>query len=206
MTIRRGGRSVVYPAGSVVPFEALAEGALTEGAPASGDDAPSSGDDARGSGETEPAARLPIQRNAADQSTVDDEPVATSLRAAADATAARFDAALAVRDVDGCVEAVLALEQALLDWAADTLSSDEGDHARSRLREMVVRLGELASVGARDPRDVIGPFVTALLDIRDRARAAKDFATSDQVRDVLTGAGVEVRDTPDGAQWLLAPQ
>jgi hypothetical protein len=189
MTIRRGGLSVVHPAGSVVEFAALAEGASGSGGRA-----------------PVPAGALPTQRNAPDQSTTDGESVATSLRAAADTIAARFDAALALRDVDGCVEAVLELEQALLDWAADTLSSDEGDHARSRLREMVVRLGELASAGARDPRDVVGPFVTALLDIRDRARAAKDFATSDQVRDVLTRAGVEVRDTPAGAQWLLTPQ
>jgi cysteinyl-tRNA synthetase len=131
------------------------------------------------------------------------EHVTTSLRAAADEIADRFDAALAARDVDGCVEAVLALEQALLDWSADTLSSDEGDHARSRLRAMVVKLGELATVGARDPREVLRPFVETLLDLRARARSGKDFATADRVRDALIEAGVEVRDTADGVEWVL---
>jgi cyanophycinase-like exopeptidase len=182
MTIRQAGHSVIYPAGSVVEFDALLTGV----------DAQS---DLSGPVDAEQPAR---------PSAMVSTP-ATSLRAAADEIAGRFDAALAERDVDGCVEAVLALEQALLDWSADTLSSDEGDHARSRLRGMVVRLGELATVGARDPRDVVAPFVDALLDLRERARAARDFATSDRVRDALTAAGIEVRDTRDGVEWLVAP-
>ncbi len=115
----------------------------------------------------------------------------------------RFDAALAVRDVDGCVAAILDLEAAIVAWSADTLQSDEADAARRTLRALVVRLGELAHVGARDPREVVAPYVEALLEVRGRARAGKDFATSDLVRDRLGAAGVEVRDTPDGATWLL---
>jgi cysteinyl-tRNA synthetase len=71
------------------------------------------------------------------------------------------------------------------------------------LRSMVVRLGELAAVGARDPRAVVGPYVSALLELRAQARQAKDFPTSDWVRDRLTAAGVQVRDTPDGVEWQL---
>ena len=179
MTIRQAGHNVVFPAGSVVDFDALLNGVSA--------DAPPPG--------REPPDRPPVMVATP----------ATSLRAAADEIAVRFDAALAGRNVDGCVEAVLTLEQALLDWSADTLSSDEGDHARSLLREMVVRLGELATLGARDPRDVVGPFVRALLDLRERARAARDFGTSDRVRDALTAAGIEVRDTRDGVEWLVAP-
>ena len=59
-----------------------------------------------------------------------------------------------------------------------------------------------AIAGVRDPAETVGPFVDALLDLRSRARDAKDFATSDRVRDALTGAGVEVRDTPDGPEWF----
>ncbi len=35
------------------------------------------------------------------------------------------------------------------------------------------------------------------------ARATRDFATSDLIRERLAGLGVEVRDTAGGAQWLL---
>jgi cyanophycinase-like exopeptidase len=127
----------------------------------------------------------------------------TSLRAAADEAAARFDTAIAGRDVDACVAAVLDLEQALLDWSADTLTSDEGDHARRQLRRMVVRLGELATIGAADPRRAVERFVAPLLELRGRARDARDFAQSDWIRDRLAEAGVQVRDTADGADWDL---
>ena len=69
---------------------------------------------------------------------------------------------------------------------------------------MLVRLGELAVTGAADPREVVGGYVDLLLALRARARAAKDFATSDDVRDGLARLGVEVRDAPGGAEWVMA--
>jgi cyanophycinase-like exopeptidase len=128
---------------------------------------------------------------------------ALSLRAEADRAREAFEAALGRRDVDGCVAAVLGLEEALAAWQADTLQSDDADEARRVLRALVVRLGELAERGAADPADAVAPFVEALLAVRTGARENKDFATSDLVRDRLVAAGVEVRDAPDGTSWTL---
>jgi cysteinyl-tRNA synthetase len=50
---------------------------------------------------------------------------------------------------------------------------------------------------------VVGGYVETLLQLRARARAGKDFEASDLIRDRLVELGVEVRDTPDGARWLL---
>lgn len=128
---------------------------------------------------------------------------ATSLREAAEQQRDRFDRAMDAKDVEAAVAAALATEQAIQDWAGDTLQSDDRDHARRVLRAMVVRLGELAETGAADPREVVGGYVDLLLELRARARGAKDFATSDAVRDGMTALGVEVRDTPDGVEWDL---
>ena len=49
----------------------------------------------------------------------------------------------------------------------------------------------------------MAPFVEALLAVRSAARDAKDFGTSDLVRDRLVAAGVEVHDAPDGTSWSL---
>jgi hypothetical protein len=175
MTVRQQRHSIVHAAGTVLPFAAILTGKSTV--------------DARRAAVAEPAS----------------EPApAESLRSATDELVARFDAALDRRDVDECVEAILALEQTLLDWAADTLTSDEGDHARRALRTMVVRLGELATVGARDPRQALAPLVDGLLALRARARQNRDFAMSDEIRDRLIAAGVEVRDTEAGVEWHLA--
>ena len=40
----------------------------------------------------------------------------------------------------------------------------------------------------------------ALIEEYDDARAAKDYATSDRIRDRLTALGLEVMDTPGGTQ------
>ncbi len=144
-------------------------------------------------------AATPVAAEAAPQ----EEHPALSLRAEADQARTAFDAALSTRDVDGCVAAVLGLEQAIAAWQADTLQSDDADEARRVLRALVVRLGELAERGAADPEQAVGPFVDALIDVRRAARDAKDFATSDLVRDRLTAAGIEVRDTADGTEWTL---
>ena len=54
-------------------------------------------------------------------------------------------------------------------------------------------------------RDVLDALVTARLAERDKARADRDFATADAIRDELSTLGIVVEDTPAGARWALAP-
>lgn len=49
----------------------------------------------------------------------------------------------------------------------------------------------------------LGVLVEAQLAARARARASKDWAASDAIRDTLAAAGVVVEDGPDGANWSL---
>ncbi|GAB2639114.1 cysteine--tRNA ligase [Nocardioides ginkgobilobae] len=51
---------------------------------------------------------------------------------------------------------------------------------------------------------VVEALVSGLLQQRAEARAEKDFATADAIRDRLKEAGVEITDTPDGQKWSLA--
>jgi cysteinyl-tRNA synthetase len=44
---------------------------------------------------------------------------------------------------------------------------------------------------------------SALLEARERARTAKDFATSDRLRKELSELGVSVTDTADGQRWRV---
>jgi cysteinyl-tRNA synthetase len=43
-----------------------------------------------------------------------------------------------------------------------------------------------------------------LLDEREAARAAGDYAASDRLRDELAAMGVMVEDTRDGQRWRIA--
>jgi hypothetical protein len=189
LTIRRQGRSVTRPAGSTLDLATL--GSLA----GSGSDA------SNASGATGAQTAAPAGVETAGPTPAGD-PVAVSLSAEADRLDAAFGAALAARDADGCVSALLEMEQVMVDWSADT-DVEEGEHARAILRAMAVRLGQLAEAGARDPREVLAPYVDTLVELRTRARAGRDWSTSDWIRDRLGAAGVEVRDTPDGATWHL---
>ena len=62
------------------------------------------------------------------------------------------------------------------------------------------------STGASDAaasRSALDALVRDLLDSRAAARKERDFATADEIRARLAGAGVAVEDTPDGARWAL---
>jgi len=50
----------------------------------------------------------------------------------------------------------------------------------------------------------VDALVAGLLEQRTRARAEKDFATADAIRDRIKAAGIEVEDTPDGPKWSLS--
>jgi len=114
-----------------------------------------------------------------------------------------FRAARRASDVAAMVGAVLALDDELWAWSADTLQSDALDRGRASLRAMVAELGELAELGARDPAGVVGPFVELALALRDAARRERRFADADGVRDGLVALGVEINDTPEGSTWRL---
>jgi len=116
---------------------------------------------------------------------------------------AEFDAALAGGDPVGAVKAALGLDDLIVEWSRDTLQSDELTMARSSLRSMLARLGEAAEKGVRDPREVVGPFVEALLSARSRAREDKRWAEADILREALVEIGVEVHDTPGATSWEL---
>ena len=51
--------------------------------------------------------------------------------------------------------------------------------------------------------EAFGKVVDMVLDLRAKAKADKDWATSDKIRDELAAAGFEVKDTKDGVTWKL---
>jgi cysteinyl-tRNA synthetase len=51
--------------------------------------------------------------------------------------------------------------------------------------------------------DTVGRLAEATLQLREKARADKDFATADALRDQLHAAGVDIEDTPNGPRWSL---
>jgi len=121
----------------------------------------------------------------------------------------RFVAAL---DDDLNVPAALAV---LFELVAETNpligKAERGDAAAAgKLRERLALFGDLAArLGFTPlldlPDQAAFPAVLDLvLDLRERARAARDFAAADMVRERLAAAGIRVEDRVGGPRWHLA--
>lgn len=191
VTLRKDGVSTRIETGETVPFSTLQAGPAIPRSDR---------------GVTDPAeSKTGVTPRSGLEITVGDDPAAIpSLAGDAARLEADFDAALAARNADGAVKAILDLDSAILQWSRDTLQGDEMKRARTSLRSMIVRLGGAATAGVRDAREVLGPVVEAALAARVTARTDKAYAVSDAIRDNLIAAGIEVRDTAHGAEWVLA--
>jgi cysteinyl-tRNA synthetase len=116
---------------------------------------------------------------------------------------ARFDGQLAAGVVEESVGTLLELDTLLLDWSRDTEGTGELDRARAAYRSCIVRLGEHAAAGDRTASDTrLAPLVDLLVDLRDRARADRDWRRADWIRDALTDAGIELRDSAESTTWV----
>ncbi|MDR2498929.1 MAG: cysteine--tRNA ligase [Tannerellaceae bacterium] len=51
--------------------------------------------------------------------------------------------------------------------------------------------------------EAFGKALDLLLNLRQQAKEAKDWATSDKIRNALAQAGFEIKDTKDGTEWKL---
>jgi cysteinyl-tRNA synthetase len=51
--------------------------------------------------------------------------------------------------------------------------------------------------------DVLAKVMSMVLDIRNKAKVDKNFPLSDEVRNKLTDAGVQIKDTKEGTSWKI---
>jgi cysteinyl-tRNA synthetase len=79
-----------------------------------------------------------------------------------------------------------------------SLSTADAARALETLRDLDRVLGVLPDA---EPAEDIDPAIAALLEARVEARASRDFAASDRLRDELAALGVTVEDTRDGQRW-----
>jgi len=64
-------------------------------------------------------------------------------------------------------------------------------------------LGLVDESAATGSESVVDGLMEMILEIRKDAKAKKDWATSDLIRDRLKAVGIQVKDTKDGVEWCL---
>lgn len=100
-------------------------------------------------------------------------------------------------------------------------NSADADEIRESLRTALVNIRAMLDTLGLDPlaqpwiaggedrggedaiRNTLDALIADQLQARQDARAAKDFATADRIRNELTAAGVHIEDTPNGPVWTL---
>ena len=124
------------------------------------------------------------------------------------------DFATAMNDDLGTPAAVAVLYGAVRDGNV-ALEGDQADQVAARLGEVTGML-DVLGLDADDPiwqtagghdrqlSGVVDGLIGELLSQRQAARARRDFAAADAIRDALAQLGVEISDTPRGPRWSLS--
>ena len=101
-------------------------------------------------------------------------------------------------------DVVRAGNKALADGDLQTAAQSAGEvHAMLGVLGLDPADEHWASEGTNDLTGVVDALVQGLLEQRAEARAHKDFATADQIRDRILAAGVMIEDTPSGPKWSV---
>ena len=105
---------------------------------------------------------------------------------------------------------------ALFDWvrninsfaeAKETINQADLDYLKQNFRSIVfdiLGLTDEQSAGGSKQAELTSNLIDMLLNMRLDAKARKDFATSDKIRDELSKMGVVVRDRKDGFDWEIS--
>jgi cysteinyl-tRNA synthetase len=121
----------------------------------------------------------------------------------------------AMDDDLGTPAAVAAIHQVVTE-GNKLLSGGASPALRGNLASVLAMLGVLGldpadpawpSAGGSDDVKLsaaVDSLVAGLLADRAEARAAKDWARADAIRDTIAAAGIDVEDTPDGPKWTLS--
>lgn len=130
-------------------------------------------------------------------------------KTAADALPAAF--ADAMNDDFSIPQALAVLHDTVR--AGNAALDAENPLAARDARDAVIAMLDVLGLNPRDPvwdaqpeseRDgALASLVEALIEQRNSARIAKDFATSDAIRDRLLAAGITLEDAPNGTHWSI---
>ena len=100
----------------------------------------------------------------------------------------------------------------LFDWVriinqlhdgSQSITADDLERLSNIFHTIVFDILGLRDENVADNSTLISSLVGMILDIRSEAKANKDWATSDKLRDALASIGIKVKDSKTGSDWEL---
>ena len=92
----------------------------------------------------------------------------------------------------------------LVKYANTTATAESSKEYLQSLLDRIVKLGDVLGLILDKKEELLDADIEKLIEERQAARKAKDFARADAIRDELREKGIILKDTREGVQWKKA--
>lgn len=92
----------------------------------------------------------------------------------------------------------------LVKLANSNISSDNARSVITEVYDTIGRLCDVLGIITKAEKEILDADVEALIEERQAARKAKNFARADEIRDTLAAQGIILEDTREGVKWKRA--
>ena len=139
-----------------------------------------------------------LKKNAADEKMTEEE---NKLFTQTDAFVTDFERAM--EDDFNTADAIAAVFD-LVKFANSNTDSESSAEYLGKLFDLLVKLTDVLGLLVDKKEDILDEDIEKLIEERQAARKAKDFARADAIRDELLEKGIVLKDTREGVQWKRA--
>ena len=92
----------------------------------------------------------------------------------------------------------------LVKYCNTTADGNSSREYTEKLLSVLQKLTDVMGLSVNKKEEILDEDIEALIEERQAARKAKDFARADQIRDELAGKGIILEDTREGVKWKRA--
>ena len=139
-----------------------------------------------------------LKKNAANEKMTEEE---NKLFTQTDTFVADFERAM--EDDFNTADAIAAVFD-LVKFANSNTDSESSAEYLGKLFDLLVKLTDVLGLLVDKKEDILDEDIEKLIEERQAARKAKDFARADAIRDELLEKGIVLKDTREGVQWKRA--
>ena len=139
-----------------------------------------------------------LKKNAANEKMTEEE---NKLFTQTDTFVADFERAM--EDDFNTADAIAAVFD-LVKFANSNTDSESSAEYLGKLFDLLVKLTDVLGLLVDKKEDILDEDIEKLIEERQAARKAKDFARADAIRDELLEKGIILKDTREGVQWKRA--
>ncbi|WP_434309236.1 cysteine--tRNA ligase [Hominifimenecus sp. rT4P-3] len=132
---------------------------------------------------------------------VAEKPMTADEKASVDAYVEKFDAAM--DDDFNTADAISAVFE-LVKYANTSMAAGIGKEFAAYLSQNLEMLCEILGIVTQKKEELLDADIEALIEERQAARKAKNFARADEIRDQLAEKGILLEDTREGVKWKKA--